>query len=154
MKVRFYDSVQDEKLRFAVIAVWCRSGWLFVRHRERDTWELPGGHREAGESIDACAQRELLEETGIADARMKRICVYSVEGKTRVNDTGEESFGMLYQAEASSFKEDLGADSLDLFELVMALEDEYSVEIPAEDLEQLTTVGEVMNYLKGKGVEA
>ncbi len=36
----------------------------------------------------------------------------------------------------------------------MALEDEYSVEIPAEDLEQLTTVGEVMNYLKGKGVEA
>ena len=56
--------------------------------------------------------------------------------------------------EASSFKEDLCADSLDLFELVMALEDEYSVEIPAEDLEQLTTVGEVMNYLKAKGVEA
>ena len=57
-------------------------------------------------------------------------------------------------AEASSFKEDLGADSLDLFELVMALEDEYSVEIPAEDLEQLTTVGQVMDYLKAKGVEA
>ncbi len=56
--------------------------------------------------------------------------------------------------EASSFKEDLGADSLDLFELVMALEDEYSVEIPAEDLEQMATVGDVMNYLKNKGVEA
>ena len=56
--------------------------------------------------------------------------------------------------EATSFKDDLGADSLDLFELVMALEDEYSVEIPAEDLEQLTTVGDVMNYLKDKGVEA
>ena len=56
--------------------------------------------------------------------------------------------------EASSFKEDLGADSLDLFELVMALEDEYSVEIPAEDLENLATVGDVMNYLKNKGVEA
>ena len=56
--------------------------------------------------------------------------------------------------EASSFKEDLGADSLDLFELDMALEDEYSVEIPAEDLESLATVGDVMNYLKGKGVEA
>ena len=54
----------------------------------------------------------------------------------------------------SSFKEDLGADSLDLFELVMALEDEYSVEIPAEDLQQLTTVGQVMDYLKEKGVEA
>ena len=56
--------------------------------------------------------------------------------------------------EATSFKDDLGADSLDLFELVMALEDEYSVEIPAEDLEQLTKVGDVMNYLKNKGVEA
>lgn len=52
--------------------------------------------------------------------------------------------------EASSFKEDLGADSLDLFELVMALEDEYSVEIPAEDLEQLTTVGEGYELLKGQ----
>ena len=55
--------------------------------------------------------------------------------------------------EASKFKEDLGADSLDLFELVMALEDEFSVEIPAEDLEKLTSVGEVMDYLKAKGVE-
>ena len=56
--------------------------------------------------------------------------------------------------ETSSFKEDLGADSLDLFELVMALEDEYSVEIPAEDLQELLTVGQVMDYLKEKGVEA
>ena len=53
----------------------------------------------------------------------------------------------------SSFKEDLGADSLDLFELVMALEDEYSVEIPSEELEKLTTVQRVMDYLKAKGVE-
>ena len=55
--------------------------------------------------------------------------------------------------EASGFKEDLGADSLDLFELVMALEDEYSVEIPADDLTNLLTVGDVMNYLNEKGVE-
>lgn len=54
--------------------------------------------------------------------------------------------------ENSSFKEDLGADSLDLFELVMALEEQYSVEIPAEELEKLTTVGQVMEYLKAKGV--
>ena len=56
--------------------------------------------------------------------------------------------------EASSFKDDLGADSLDLFELVMALGDEYNIEIPAEDLTDLTTVGAVMDYLKNKGVEA
>lgn len=53
----------------------------------------------------------------------------------------------------SNFKDDLGADSLDLFELVMALEDEYSVEIPSEDLENILTVGDVIEYLKGKGVE-
>lgn len=56
--------------------------------------------------------------------------------------------------EATSFKDDLGADSLDLFELVMALEEKYEIEIPAEELAQLTTVGSVMDYLKNKGVEA
>lgn len=56
--------------------------------------------------------------------------------------------------ETSSFKEDLGADSLDLFELVMAFEEEYGIEIPSEDLEQITTVGAVIEYMKSKGVEA
>ncbi len=54
--------------------------------------------------------------------------------------------------ENSNFKDDLGADSLDLFELVMSLEENYGVEIPSEDLEKLATVGDVMNYLKEKGV--
>ena len=53
----------------------------------------------------------------------------------------------------ASFKEDLDADSLDLFELVMALEEEYDVEIPSDDLAELNTVGDVVNYLKDKGVE-
>lgn len=53
----------------------------------------------------------------------------------------------------SSFKDDLNADSLDLFEMVMALEDNYVVEIPSEDLEKLLTVGDVVNYLKDKGVD-
>lgn len=50
--------------------------------------------------------------------------------------------------EASSFKNDLGADSLDLFELVMALEEEFGVEIPTEDLEQIATVGDVIKYVE------
>ena len=53
----------------------------------------------------------------------------------------------------SNFKDDLGADSLDLFELVMSLEEEYEVEIPSEDLEKIATVNDVMEYLKAKGVE-
>lgn len=52
------------------------------------------------------------------------------------------------------FKEDLEADSLDLFELIMSLEEEFGVEIPTEELEALATVGDVVDYLKNKGVEA
>lgn len=47
----------------------------------------------------------------------------------------------------TSFKEDLGADSLDLFELVMALEEEMGVEIPSEELENINTIGDVEKYL-------
>ena len=53
----------------------------------------------------------------------------------------------------TSFKDDLGADSLDLFELVTALEEEYGLEIPAEELSDVETVGDIIEYLKNKGVE-
>ena len=56
--------------------------------------------------------------------------------------------------EETSFKEDLGADSLDLFELVTNLEEEYNIEIPAEQLEEMTTVGKVIDYLKSIQIEA
>jgi acyl carrier protein len=53
----------------------------------------------------------------------------------------------------ASFSEDLGADSLDTVELVMAFEEEFGAEIPDEDAEKLTTVGAVMSYLKEKGFD-
>ena len=53
----------------------------------------------------------------------------------------------------SNFKEDLKADSLDLFELVMALEEEFGIEIPSEKLESFTTVGSVVEYMKENGIE-
>lgn len=56
--------------------------------------------------------------------------------------------------ENTNFKEDLGVDSLDLFELALAFEEEYNVEIPSEDLEEIATVGQVVSYMKNKGVEA
>ncbi|BCJ97783.1 acyl carrier protein [Anaerocolumna chitinilytica] len=56
-------------------------------------------------------------------------------------------------SESSSFKEDLGADSLELFELIMAVEEEYDIEIPSEDLNTMETVGDLITYLKNKGVE-
>ena len=56
--------------------------------------------------------------------------------------------------ESASFKDDLGADSLDLFELVSGLEDEYGIDIPTEELEKMSTVGDVIDYLKAHGAEA
>lgn len=53
-------------------------------------------------------------------------------------------------SETTSFKEDLGADSLDLFEMVMALEEEFEVEIPTEDLENIKTIGDVEAYLQSR----
>ena len=55
--------------------------------------------------------------------------------------------------EETNFKDDLGADSLDLFELVTNLEDTYEIEIPAEDLERMITVQDVIDYLKNKGID-
>ena len=54
---------------------------------------------------------------------------------------------------ASNFKDDLNADSLDLFEMIMAMEEEFGVEIPSDDLDAIATVQDVMDYLKNKGVE-
>lgn len=56
--------------------------------------------------------------------------------------------------EESSFKDDIGADSLDLFELVMAFEEEYGIEIPTEELESISTVGDIVEFMKSKGVDA
>ena len=86
MEVKFYDTVNDELLKFAVIISQSNGKWVFCKHKERDTYEVPGGHREAGEDIFETAKRELQEETGAIKFEIKPICVYSVTGKTRVND--------------------------------------------------------------------
>ena len=110
LEVKFYDSVDDSLLKFAVIVSQSNGKWVFCKHKERDTYEVPGGHREAGESILETAKRELQEETGAIRFDMKPLCVYSVTGKTRVNDTGEESFGLLCYAEITEFATELHSE--------------------------------------------
>ncbi|WP_370780678.1 NUDIX hydrolase [Eubacterium ventriosum] len=106
IEVNFYDEVDDSLLEFAVIISKSNGKWVFCKHKERDTFEVPGGHRENGEKIEDTAVRELKEETGAVDFNIKPVCVYSVKGKTRVNDNAtKESFGMLYAAEIFSFEE-------------------------------------------------
>ena len=109
-EVEFYDSVDDSLLKFAVIVSQSNGKWVFCKHKERDAYEVPGGHREAGESILETAKRELQEETGAIRFDMKPLCVYSVTGKTRVNDTGEESFGLLCYAEITEFATELHSE--------------------------------------------
>lgn len=74
----------------------------------------------------------------------------------RVKEIIEEQLNLdgVEITEETRFKEDLDVDSLDLFELVMSFEEEYGVEIPSEELENITTVGAVIKYLQDKGVEA
>lgn len=108
IEVNFYEEVADELLKFAVIISKTEGKWVFCKHRERDTYEVPGGHREEGETILETAKRELKEETGALEFTIKPICVYAVKGKTKVNkDDGDESFGMLFFADIVSFEEEL-----------------------------------------------
>lgn len=77
--------------------------WVFCKHKERDTYEIPGGHRESGESIIEAAKRELWEETGAVGFEIEPVCVYSVTGQNNINQTGEESFGLLCFARITEF---------------------------------------------------
>ena len=111
IEVKFYDQVEDALLKFAVIIAKTDGKWVFCKHRERDTYEFPGGHREPGETILETARRELWEETGAIDFTLKPVCVYSVKGKTRVNNSEDtESFGMLVTADITSFEKELHSE--------------------------------------------
>lgn len=108
MSVQFYETVDDELLKFAVIIAKHDGKFVFCKHKERDTWEVPGGHREAGETINDTARRELQEETGALDFELKPICVYSVIRPENFN--GAESFGMLYYAQIHTLEAELHSE--------------------------------------------
>lgn len=105
--VRFHEEAEDNLLKFAVILSRFNGKWVLCKHRERDTYEIPGGHREENETILEAAKRELTEETGATDFKIESVCIYSVTGKTRVSESGEENFGMLYYAEIKDFDKEL-----------------------------------------------
>ena len=103
LEVKFYDTVDDALLKFAVIISKSSGNWVMCKHKERATYEGPGGHPQEGEDILDTAKRELQEETGAVKFDLEPLCVYSVTGKTRVNENGEESFGLLCFAEIFEF---------------------------------------------------
>ncbi len=99
--VSFHDKaeVTNELLKFAVIAAKYNGKWIFCRHKERDTWEIPGGHRELAEDIADTAKRELHEETGAIQFKLTPVSIYGV-----TNDD-QTTYGMLYFAEVQILKE-------------------------------------------------
>lgn len=110
MEVNFYENIEDRLLKFAVIVAKSNGKWVFCKHKQRNTYEVPGGHREKEELILQTARRELREETGAIDFDIRPICVYSVTGKNSVNELGNETFGMLYFANIQTFRPELHSE--------------------------------------------
>lgn len=111
LEVNFPENILDKNLAFAVIITRHEGKWVFCKHKERDTFGIPGGRREAGESILHCARRELYEETGAVDFVISPVYVYSVKGKTRVNKSEDTvSYGMVYFADVKSFEAELHSE--------------------------------------------
>lgn len=117
IKVKFYDNVSDELLKFAVIIAKSNGKWVFCKHRDRDTYECPGGHRDEGEDIITTAKRELFEETGAIEYSMKYLCTYSVIRNEEIPENAEESYGALFYADIKTFGElhDFEMEKIELF---------------------------------------
>lgn len=123
MLIRFYDSVDDSLIKFAVIISKHKDKWVLCKHKERTTYEVPGGHREAGEEINDTAKRELYEETGAVEFDIRPVCVYSVTAPD--NFDGVETFGMLYFADIKKFESELHSE-IEKIELFDELPDNWT----------------------------
>ena len=88
---------ETSELIYSVIIARYQEKWVLCRHKQRSTFEVPGGHIEKNENCDEAAKRELYEETGAEDFTIEKVCIYGVErdGVTR--------YGALYFAEIKSF---------------------------------------------------
>jgi len=100
MKVNFYDLKEEIKvLKYAIVLARYQGKWIFVRHKDRTTWEISAGHIEVNETYEEAGKRELWEETGATEFKLKPICYYSVVKE------GIETFGVLSFAEVETLGE-------------------------------------------------
>ncbi|WP_430886497.1 NUDIX hydrolase [Fusibacter sp. JL216-2] len=100
MKVLLHEIERQNqrKLKYVVITALYKGKWVCVRHRDRDSWEFPGGHIELDESPLEAAKRELYEETGALDFHIEEVCDYSVSSQEKSADTenNHTTYGRLY----------------------------------------------------------
>ena len=105
----WHEMIADDRFRYAVIAARHAGQWLFVRQKTRDSYELPAGRRESGESIEGTARRELYEETGAVRFALEAVCAFAVSPAGQDPDP-EGDCGMLYLAEVFE-REDIPIES-------------------------------------------
>lgn len=103
VKVQFYEdnAIEENKVEFAVILAKYQNKWIYCKHKERNTWEIPGGHREKNEGIVCTARRELKEETGAEEFTIEALAVYSVTIGNKTN------YGKLFYSEVSLINQNL-----------------------------------------------
>lgn len=126
-------SMEEKKLNYVVMGARYRNKWIFVRHRERTTWEMVSGHIEYGESAHEAALRELSEEAGVVDSSMRLLCDYEVTTK------GKQEYGRFYGVE--------------VHELNPHLEHEIEELVLADSLPDALTYPEVHTHLFQRALE-
>jgi 8-oxo-dGTP diphosphatase len=92
--VEFHNpfTIASEKLKYSIVCSRYQNNWVFVRHKLRNTWEMPAGHIEKGESALAAARRELYEETGATHFSLRTVFDYSCDW------LGETNYGRIFFA--------------------------------------------------------
>ena len=114
MKLLFYgeDEIDAKQIKYSVMITKSEGKWVFCKHRDRDTWECPGGHVEPGETPLMAGKRELYEETGADRFTIEPITVYSI-----IDEAGQD-YGMLYYVEIQHFGElpEMEIERVELFE--------------------------------------
>ncbi len=100
MSLTFLNTHLDDPTgyTFAIIITRHNNQWVFVRHQDRQTWELPAGHVEPGESVYQTAHRELVEETGANNYTLSPLVSYHGNFKGRL------IYGMIFVAQVSDFQ--------------------------------------------------
>jgi 8-oxo-dGTP diphosphatase len=141
-EVRFFDPSYnpEEDLTYSVVASRYGDKWLFVRHHDRTTWEIPGGHIETNETPDDAARRELMEETGATEFELDCVSTYSV------TIDGLTGYGRLYFAEVFS----LGPIP-DQSEISDIKSDLFRPEENTYPLIQPLLFEKILTYLRNKG---
>lgn len=115
--IEFLNNIEDKEIKFAVIISRTNDGeWVLCKHKEKNTFEFPGGHREKSETILETAKRELFEETGAIQYDIEKIGIYSnIENK-------KKSYGMLYYADIKKFESIPKGSEIEKIEITESLE--------------------------------